>query len=147
MRTEVIAWACLALLLIAAEVVAPGVFMLWLGIAAAVVFAVVLLVPGIPPPWQALGFIVLSFATIVIYRRYFGKLDEQSDQPLLNRKAEQFVGKVFVLDSAIVNGSGRIKMGDALWTVTGPELPVGARVRVIAADSMILTVAPADSLP
>ena len=144
MRIEVIAWACLALLLIAAEVLMPGVFMLWLGIAAGVVFAVVLLVPGIPPPWQALGFIVLSFATIVIYRRFFGQLDERSDQPLLNRKAEQFVGKIFILDTAIVNGNGRIKMGDALWTVTGPELPAGTRVRVIAADSMILTVVAAD---
>jgi len=144
MRIEVIAWACMALLLIAAEVLMPGVFMLWLGIAAGVVFAVVLLVPGIPPPWQALGFIVLSFATIFIYRRFFGQLDEQSDQPLLNRKAEQFVGKIFILDTAIVNGNGRIKMGDALWTVTGPELPAGARVRVVAADSMILTVVAAD---
>jgi hypothetical protein len=144
MRTEVIAWACLSLILIAAEVVAPGVFMLWLGIAAGVVFALVLLVPGIPPPWQALAFIILSFAAIMVYRRYFGKLDEQSDQPLLNRRAEQFVGKVFVLESAIVNGNGRIKVGDALWTVTGPELPAGSRIRVTAADSMVLTVVSAD---
>jgi len=144
MRPEVIAWACLALLLIAAEVIAPGVFMLWLGIAAGVVFAVVLLVPGIPPPLQALGFIVLSFATIGIYRRYFRKLDAQTDQPLLNRRAEQFVGKVYVLDSAIVNGYGRIKVGDALWTVTGADMPAGSKVRVTAADSMTLQVDPAD---
>jgi membrane protein implicated in regulation of membrane protease activity len=143
MRAEVIAWACLSLLLIAAEVMAPGVFMLWLGLAAGVVFAVVLLVPGIPTPLQALAFIVLSFAFIAVYRKYFRKLDEQTDQPLLNRRAEQFVGKVFVLESAIVNGSGRIKVGDALWTVTGPELPAGTRVRVDAADSMVLSVSPA----
>ena len=118
--------------------------MLWLGMAAAVVFAVVLLVPGIPPPLQALGFIVLSFAFIAVYRRYFRKADQQSDQPLLNRRAEQFVGKVYVLESAISNGTGRIKLGDALWTVTGPELPAGARVRVTAAESMVLTVVPAD---
>jgi inner membrane protein len=144
MRGEVIAWACLALLLIAAEVVAPGVFMLWVGLAAAVVFAVVLLVPGIPLPLQALAFIVLSFAFIALYRRYFAKSGAQTDQPLLNRRAEQFVGKVFVLESAIVNGYGKIKMGDALWTVTGPELAAGSRVRVTAADSMVLTVIHAD---
>ena len=144
MRAEVIVWASAALLLIAAEVMAPGVFMLWLGIAAAVVFAVVLLVPGIPPLWQALGFIVLSFVSIAVYRRYYRKSDEQSDQPLLNRRAEQFVGKVFVLESAIVNGSGRIKVGDALWTVIGPPMPTGSKVRVMAADSMTLTVIPAD---
>ena len=144
MRAEVIVWACVSLILIAAETVAPGVFMLWLGIAAAVVFAVVLLVPGIAPLWQAIGFIVLSFVSIAVYRRYYRKSDQQSDQPLLNRRAEQFVGKVFVLESDIVNGTGRIKMGDALWTVAGPELPAGSTVRVTAADSMILQVIPAD---
>ena len=144
MRPEVIAWACLALVLIAAEVLAPGVFMLWLGIAAGVVFAVVLLVPGIPVTLQALGFITLSFLTIVVYRRYFKGADEASDQPLLNRRAEQFVGKIFVLESAITNGSGRIKVGDALWTVVGPALPAGARVRVESADSMTLAVVPVD---
>src|SRR5918993_1950443 len=123
MRPEVIAWACVALVLISAEVIAPGVFMLWLGIAAAVVFAVVLLVPGVPPIAQALGFIVLSFVSIAVYRRYFRHRDEVTDQPLLNRRAEQFVGRAYVLESAIINGQGRIKVGDAYWTVTGPELP------------------------
>ena len=144
MRPEVIAWACLALALIAAEVLAPGVFMLWLGIAAGVVFAVVLLVPGIPVYLQALGFIALSFLTIVVYRRYFKGADQATDQPLLNRRAEQFVGKIFVLESAITNGSGRIKVGDALWTVEGPPLPAGTRVRVESADSMTLAVVPVD---
>jgi membrane protein implicated in regulation of membrane protease activity len=144
MRPDVVAWACLALLLIAAEVAMPGVFMLWLGIAAGAVFALVLLVPGIPRPAQAVIFIVLSFATIFVYRRFFRQLDAVTDQPLLNRRAEQFVGKVYVLDSAIVNGNGRIKTGDALWTVTGPELPAGTRVLVTGADSMTLTVTRAD---
>ncbi len=143
MRLEVIAWAGVSLALIAAEVLAPGVFMLWLGIAAGVVFAIVLLVPGIPPPAQGIGFIVLSFIWIWIYRRYIRKLDRASDQPLLNRRAEQFVGKVFALETAIIDGNGRIKVGDALWTVHGPDLPAGARVRVVAADTMTLTVTPA----
>lgn len=144
MRSEVVLWAALSLLLIALETLAPGVFLLWLGLAAGVVFAVVLLVPGIPPLWQAVGFIVLSFVSIALYRRFFPKSDEQSDQPLLNRRGEQLVGKVFPLHEAIVNGQGRIKLGDALWTVEGPDLPVNSRVRVVAAQSMILKVLPAE---
>ena len=140
MRAEVIAWACLSLALISAEVIAPGVFMLWLGIAAAVVFGVVLLVPGIPVLWQALGFIVLSFASIAVYRKHFRQDAERNDQPLLNRRAEHFIGKNFVLESAIVNGSGRLKIGDAFWTVAGEDLPVGTRVRVVQSDGMVLTV-------
>ncbi|OGT56387.1 MAG: hypothetical protein A3E01_11060 [Gammaproteobacteria bacterium RIFCSPHIGHO2_12_FULL_63_22] len=140
MRAEVIAWACLSLALISAEVMAPGVFLLWLGIAAAVVFGVVLLVPGIPVLWQALGFIVLSFASIAVYRKHFRQDAERSDQPLLNRRAEHFIGRNYVLESAIVNGSGRLKIGDAFWTVTGEDLPVGTRVRVVQSDGMVLTV-------
>ena len=140
MRVEVIAWACLALVLISAEVMAPGVFLLWLGIAAAVVFGVVLLVPGIPVLWQALGFIVLSFASIAVYRKHFRQDAERSDQPLLNRRAEHFIGKKYLLESAIVNGSGRLKIGDAFWTAAGEDLPVGTRVRVVQSDGMVLTV-------
>jgi len=140
MRAEVIAWACLSLALISAEVLAPGVFLLWLGIAAAVVFGVVLLVPGIPVLWQALGFIVLSFASIAVYRKHFRQDAERNDQPLLNRRAEHFIGKNYVLESAIVNGSGRLKIGDAFWTVSGEDLPVGTRVRVVQSDGMVLTV-------
>ena len=144
MRMEVIAWACLALVLIAAEVIAPGVFLLWLGIAAGVVFAIVLLVPGIPIIYQALGFIALSFISIAVYRRHFRQADQQSDQPLLNRRAAQFVGRVFPLESAIVDGNGRLKIGDAFWTVSGPDLPAGTRVRVVASDGMVLAVVAAD---
>jgi membrane protein implicated in regulation of membrane protease activity len=142
-RTEAIFWACLALLLIAAEVLAPGVFLLWLGFAAAAVFAVVLLVPGVPPLWQAVAFVVLSFLLIAVYRYFFRKHDRQSDQPLLNRKSEQLIGKVLPLHQAIVNGQGRVKIGDALWTVEGPDLPQGTQVRVIGATAMILKVDPA----
>ena len=143
MHAQAIFWACLALLLIAAEVLAPGVFLLWLGFAAAGVFALVLLLPGVSPLWQAVSFVVLSFVLIAVYRYFFRKHDKQSDQPLLNRKSEQLIGKVLPLHQAIVNGQGRVKLGDALWTVEGPDLPAGAQVRVIGATSMTLKVDPA----
>ena len=142
MRMEVLAWACLALALISAEVLAPGVFLLWLGIAAGVVFAIVLLVPGLPILVQGIAFVLLSFASIAVYRRWFRQDAEHSDQPLLNRKTEHFIGKVYVLDTAIEDGTGRIKVGDAYWTVHGPDLPAGRKVRVIAVDTMTLKVSP-----
>jgi membrane protein implicated in regulation of membrane protease activity len=143
MRYEVVVWGCLALLLIAAETLAPGVFMLWLGVAAGIVFAIVLVLPGIPLLWQTIAFVLFSFALIPAYRYFFRMHDRQSDQPLLNRKAEQLIGKVLPLHQAIVNGQGRVKIGDALWTVEGPDLPQGAQVRVIGATSMTLKVDPA----
>jgi len=143
MRYEVVVWGCLALLLIAAETLAPGVFMLWLGVAAGIVFAIVLVLPGIPLLWQTIAFVLFSFALIPAYRYFFRMHDRQTDQPLLNRKAEQLIGKVLPLHQAIVNGQGRVKIGDALWTVEGPDLPQGAQVRVIGATSMTLKVDPA----
>ena len=143
MRTELIVWAGLALLLIAAETLAPGVFMLWLGFAAAAVFVLLLVVP-LAPVWQAVVFIVLAFVSIAIYVKYFRGKERESDQPLLNRRGEQLVGQVFVLEQAIVDGRGRLKIGDAFWIAEGPELPQGMRVRVVAARNMSLQVQPAD---
>ena len=140
MRAEVIAWAVLALLLIAAETLAPGAFLLWMGLAAAAVFLGVLLVPGIPVLAQAAAFVVLSFVTIQVYRKWFRKAARQSDQPLLNRHAAQAIGRVAELDQAIDRGRGRIRLDDAFWTVEGPDLPAGTPVRVIAVDGMVLKV-------
>ena len=140
MRAEVIAWAVLALLLIAADTLAPGAFLLWMGLAAAAVFLGVLLVPGIPVLAQAAAFVVLSFVSIQVYRKWFRKAARQSDQPLLNRRAAQNIGLVAPLEQAIVSGRGRIKLGDAFWTVEGPDLPAGTAVRVIAVDGMLLKV-------
>src|SRR4249919_3290045 len=143
MRTEAIIWGCLAVGLVALEVMAPGVFMLWLGVAAGVVLALVLAFPGkISMLWQALAFAGVSVVLIPLYRHFLGKHDAPSDSPLLNKRSGQLVGQVFALEAAIVSGHGRIKVGDALWTVTGPELPAGTRVRVTGADAMTLEVVP-----
>ncbi len=144
MRTELMVWGGLALLLIAAETLAPGMFMLWLGLAAAVVFLVLLLVPGIEPIWQAIGFVTLAFAAIALYMKFFRPKETPSDQPLLNRRGAQLVGQVFVLDQAIVDGRGRMKIGDAFWTAEGEDLPLGARVRVVSANNMSLQVRAVD---
>jgi len=140
MRWDVAGWAAVALLLFAAETMAPGAFMLWMGFAAVVVFIGVLVVPGIPLLAQVAAFVVLSFVSIQIYRTWFRGKGRQSDKPLLNRRAEQLVGTVTVLDQPIVGERGRIRIDDAFWAVEGPDLPVGTRVRVIAVNGMTLKV-------
>ncbi|TQM17517.1 hypothetical protein FB548_0902 [Pseudoxanthomonas sp. 3HH-4] len=140
MRWDVAGWAAVALLLFAAETMAPGAFMLWMGFAAVVVFIGVLVVPDIPLLAQVAAFVVLSFVSIQIYRTWFRGKGRQSDKPLLNRRAEQLVGTVTVLDQAIVGERGRVRIDDAFWAVEGPDLPVGTRVRVIAVNGMTLKV-------
>ena len=137
---QTVTWAAIALLLFAAEAMAPGAFMLWLGLAAAVVFGLVLVFPGLTVLAQVAAFVLLSFVSIQVYRTWFRGRERQSDRPLLNRRAEQLVGRVVTLERGIVQGSGRVQIADAYWDVTGPELPAGAAVRVIGTDGMTLRV-------
>lgn len=140
MRWDVFSWAALALVLFAAETMAPGAFLLWLGFAAVVVFLGVLLIPGIPVLAQVAAFIVLSFISIQVYRKWFRGRERQSDQPALNRRAAALVGRVVPLDRDIVQGRGRVQIADAYWDVSGPELPAGTPVRIVGAEGMTLQI-------
>lgn len=141
MRWDVFAWAVVALLLFAAEVLAPGAFMLWLAFAASAVLVIVWLIPGLSFLLQAVLFVVLGFAAILIYRKWFrGNDDVVTDQPALNRRTEQLIGRVVALESAIERGAGRVQIADAYWNVSGPDLPAGASVRIVGADGMTLKV-------
>jgi membrane protein implicated in regulation of membrane protease activity len=142
MTQAMMIWAIAALVLMAAELVLPEIFLLWLGVAAGAMFFLVWLVPGLSPLWQAVAFVVLSFVSIGVYVKFIRGANVQTDQPLLNKRGEQLVGRVLPLHEAIVNGQGRVKFGDALWTVEGPDLPAGTSVRVVGASSMTLQVVP-----
>jgi hypothetical protein len=138
---QVVMWAAVALLLFAAETMAPGAFMLWLGLAAAAVFVVVLLF-DLPILAQVALFVVLSFISIQIYRRWFRGRTRASDRPTLNRRADALIGHVVPLERAIVAGQGRVQIADAFWEVRGPDLAAGTPVRIVAVDGMSLRVEP-----
>jgi membrane protein implicated in regulation of membrane protease activity len=140
MRWEVVGWGALALVLFAAEALAPGAFMLWIGIGAAAVFVLVAVFADIPLLWQVVAFVLLSVASIQCYRQWGRTRARGTDAPLLNRRAEQLIGRVVALDQPIVAGVGRAKVDDAFWVVAGPDLPVGTPVRVVAVDGMTLKV-------
>ncbi len=142
LRWDVVGWGAVALLLFAAETLAPGAFMLWMGFAAVAVFLGVLLVPGIPLLAQVAAFVVLSFVSIQVYRKFIRARGRErvSDRPNLNRRAFQHVGRVLSLEQAIVAGRGRVKIGDAFWIVEGPDLPAGTPVEVVGTDGVTLHV-------
>jgi membrane protein implicated in regulation of membrane protease activity len=135
-------WAAVALLLFAAEALAPGAFMLWMGFAAVAVFLGVLVAPGMPLVIQVAAFVVLSFVSIQVYRKWFrgAGRERESDRPTLNRRASHHVGLVVPLEQPIIAGRGRVKIGDAFWVVEGADLAAGVPVRVIGTDGVILQV-------
>ena len=140
MRGDVFFWAAVALLLFAAEVLAPGAAMLWLAFAATAVFLIVFAVSGLSMLLQAVLFAVLAIVSILVWRRWFRAHQRESDNPALNRRTAALIGRVVDLREPIVGGRGRVQIADAFWDVVGPDLPVGARVRIVSAEGMTLRV-------
>ena len=143
MRPDLATWAALALVLIAAESLLPGAYLLWLGLAAAGVFVLSALVPAIGVLGQCVLFVVLAFAAVVFYRKRLAGRERASDQPQLNRRAHQLIGRQFILTAALDGGRGRSQIDDTLWDLRGPVLAAGTRVRVVAVDGMTLVIEPA----
>lgn len=135
-------WLVLAVLLAAAETVVPGAVAIWFAASAAVVGLLMLVFP-VPWAWQLIGFAVLGLAALLAFRSYRRKYPPVDEQPNLNQRGQQYVGGEYVLIEPIEQGAGRVKLGDGVWKVTGPELPAGARVRVTGVNGTILTVIPA----
>ena len=139
-------WWVLGLALLAAELIMPGVFLVWIGLAALIVGALSL-VFWADAFWawqlQMLLFAVLSLVAALLGRKYVYHNRHASDEPFLNQRSAGLVGRTAVLGEPIVEGRGRIRLDDTYWPVKGPDLPAGARVKVIASDGQQLTVEPA----
>jgi inner membrane protein len=131
-------WWILGLVLLGAEILIPGIFLIWIGLAAIVVGAIsFLLWDSAIWGWQVqlLVFAALSLISALIGRRIMAGRDDDTDQPMLNRRMEQMVGRTAMLEEPITEGQGRIRLGDTLWVVRGPELPAGTRVRIVAIEN------------
>ncbi len=134
-------WLALGLVLLALEIFAPGVFLLWIGLAALIVGTLSLILWSAAFwVWQAQVIVFLALALICAFagKKIMGKRGDRTDQPLLNRRGEQLVGRLATLSEPIVDGRGRVRIGDTMWRVSGPDLPTGTRVRVVAAADLDL---------
>ncbi len=133
-------WWILAGLLLILELTAPAFFFLWLGIAAAAVGMILLVFPAIPVETQLVLFAIASIGAILAWRKYREDRPLQIDQPHLNRRGNQYIGRVFTLDNAITNGEGKVTVDDSTWRVKGPDLPAGTAIRVTGIDGVIFKV-------
>ena len=133
------AWIVIGVVLLALELVMPGGFLLWLGVAGIVTGLAAMFQP-IDWPFQFLIFGGLSLVFIVGWMRWFKPRERPSDKPFLNNRAEAFVGREAVLNEPIRDGFGRLSLGDTIWRVTGPDLPAGRKVRIVSADGAVLKV-------
>ncbi len=137
-------WWIAAIVLIVVEVFAPGTVALWMAISAAAVGVLLLAIPDVTWQIQILVFAVLSVVTVIGWRTYQLRYPTVSDQPTLNRRGEQYVGRTFTLSEAIVNGNGKIHVDDTMWKVEGADLAEGTQVRVTGVVGTALTVEPVE---
>ena len=133
-------WWSLGAILLIVELLAPGMFFLWMGESAFVVGAILWLFPGMDEEYQVMLFSVLSVISILAARRFLKRRPIESDRPFLNQRTAQYVGRVFTLEEAIINGRGKIRVDDSTWRVEGEDCPAGAKVRVVDAEGVILKV-------
>lgn len=139
------AWWVLGIVLLILEVLMPGVFLVWIGVAAIVTGALTMLLWGAAWwAWQVqwIVFAMLSIAAVLVGRRVVLSSARKTDEPFLNQRARSLVGRTATLDQPITEGRGRIRLDDTVWSVQGPDLPIGTRVRVVASSGRDLTVEP-----
>ncbi len=132
-------WLIFGFILMALELVAPGVFMFWLGLASLLVG---LLSFVINPSWQTqlLMFAVFAAAAVPLWR-HLARSAPSTSHPFLNKRTDALVGRVFTLEKPIIDGLGTVRIDDTIWRVAGPDTPAGSRVKIVRADGASLTVA------
>lgn len=137
-------WWVLAAVLLVAEMTLPGVVFLFLAIGAAAVGALLAVAPGAVIELQLAVFAVLSVASAVVLRPTLKRWQNRgTGKEILNARGDALIGKTFVLDAPLLGGRGRVRLGDGSWSVTGPDMVAGARVRVAAVNGTELAVEPA----
>jgi inner membrane protein len=132
-------WLSLGVVLAAAEIVAPGFFLIWLAVAAIMTGLLAWVIP-IPAALQVGLFAVIAVAAVYAGRRWFKMNPIESDDPNLNDRGARLIGELVTVVEAIDGGQGRVKVGDGVWSARGPDTPVGTRVRVTGSNGSTLMV-------
>jgi hypothetical protein len=133
-------WLVAAVVMIVIEMLLPAAYFLWMGISAFIVGLILFVVPDLHLLIQVIIFGVLSVVTLVLYKKHKKSNPTVNDEPNLNRRGEQYVGRTFTLEEAIVNGVGKVKVDDSIWKVRGLDMPVGMKVRVLSVDGTVFNV-------
>jgi inner membrane protein len=135
-------WFAAAAVLAIMEIIAPGIFMIWLAMAAAVT-GVVTLALGFGWELQLAVFAILSVVAVFLGRNFLKRNPVETSDTGLNRRGERLVGPRVKVVESITDGRGRVQVGDSPWLATGPDAPTGSMVRIVGVDGATLKVEPA----
>jgi inner membrane protein len=133
-------WWGLAFVLLILEMLTPGFFFMWLAVSGFITGLLVWLLPTMSLNVQVFIFSVFSVLAITAWRFYGKKLSLETDQPLLNKRGAQYIGRVFTLYAPIENGQGKIKVDDTIWKVHGEDCDIHTKVKVIGIRGTVFDV-------
>ncbi|MBA0158271.1 NfeD family protein [Pectobacterium versatile] len=137
-------WLSLGGLLLAAEMLGASGYMLWSGLSAVLVGLLTWVMP-LGWPLQGTIFAILTIVTALLWWYWLRKRTLSRPQPMLNQRGQQLVGLRTTLTDPVINGFGRVNIGDSSWRVKSEQdLPAGTQVEVIAIDGITLHVRPTE---
>lgn len=134
-------WFIVGALFLIAEVVLPGINLIWFGAAASAVGAMLLVFPELGWETQMMAFIIFSALSVAAARVIASKTVDLEHEAV-NRGPASLIGRQLALAEPIVNGTGRATFADSTWRVTGPDQPAGTLVKVVGIDASTLVVEP-----
>lgn len=137
-------WWVLAFAFLILEMLTPGFFFMWLAVSGLITGLIVWLLPTISLNIQVFIFSVFSVLAVTAWRLYGKKYPTVSDQPLLNKRGAQYIGRIFSLHEPIIDGQGKIKVDDSIWKVHGEDCDIQAKVRVTGIRGTVFEVEKSD---
>lgn len=137
-------WWIAAVVLLGLEVFTFSNFLIWTAVASAITGFVLFFVPSLTLEYQLITFSVTAFLSLVLGRYYVHSYPTKSQQPFLNVRGREYVGRVMTLEEPIVDGIGKIRVGDTFWRIEGEDCAAGTQVKVMGVDSTRLQVSPVD---
>lgn len=135
-----IGWLVLAIVLGGAELLVPGVFLIFLAIAAGITGLAAIALPGLPLAGQLIAFAIWSLVTVLIGKRWYRDYPVATTDPMLNDRAARLIGETVTVAQAISQGRGRVRLGDSEWLALGPDMPVGTSARVVGVEDTAVRV-------
>jgi len=133
-------WWIIAVVLVIIEILAPTFFALWMAIAAFLTGVALFLMPEMQWEYQVFLFATLSVISIVVWRHYYIKNPIATDEPLLNRRGEQYIGRVITLKEPIIDGHGKVQVDDSTWKIEGKDCPSGTKIKVVSVNNVLFQV-------
>lgn len=133
-------WWVLAFVLLIFEMLTPGFFFMWLAVSGFITGLLTWVFPALSVNMQVLIFSIFSVLAITIWRFFGKKISMETDQPLLNKRGAQYIGRVFSLYAPIENGQGKIKVDDSIWKVHGDDCDIHSKVKVTGVRGTVFEV-------